>query len=85
MSSNVTKGKVQEIAGRQSRAALRVTAAMRAHGWRTRYTHGQPREATGDDRREEAQEALDYARIVERDATAVRTWVEAWAKREGAE
>lgn len=80
----VRKGKVIELAVQQSQAAQALTRALRAHGWKTRWDGGEFRPATDEDRQEWAQRALDWARNVERNTTATRTWVEAWAKREGA-
>lgn len=87
----VTKTKALQMATRQSQAAQRVTSAMRVHGYRERLAgHADNvgamfRPSTDEDRREWAQEALDAAREVARDADAILSWVEAWARQEGAE
>lgn len=47
---------------------------MRSHGWSHFYRAGERQDADAEYRRREAQEALDYARAVERDATAIRSW-----------
>lgn len=82
--TRITKRKAQEVATRQSQRAQSVTAAMRAHGWRVRYV-GTERSATDDgDRAKWAQAALDNARAIARDAEATLSWLEAWARQEGA-
>jgi hypothetical protein len=79
-----TKRNALELATRQSQNAQRVTRAIRAHGWKTHWRAGESVESDDAYRRETAQEALDFARIVERDARAIRTHIEAWARTQGA-
>lgn len=83
--TRVTKGKIVELATMQAGRAKNVTAGLRSHGWRFHYEAGE-RVASDDAwRARQAQFVLGQARLVARDAQATLSWVEAWAKQEGAE
>jgi hypothetical protein len=90
--SKITKKRVVEAATQQSQNAQAVTAALRSHGWKTAWdpiqtdkgTIAASRLTTDEERKQRLVRAVNAARAVARDAEAVLSWVEAYAKQEGA-
>jgi len=92
MSKRIAKKHVVTVATEQSQAAQRVTRGLRAHSWQTRFepkqteqgTFASSRAATEEERLDQLRNAVRWARVVVRDAEAVLSWVEAYARQEGA-
>jgi hypothetical protein len=92
MPERITKKHVVEVSTQQSQNAQGVTAALRAHAWKTasdrvRDDDGRlrvvQRAATDDDRHRHLQRAVRNAEAVALNAEAVLSWVKAYARQEG--
>lgn len=81
MADRITKGYVVSRVTRQSQRAQGITRAFRAHAWRT-DSYGN--EHDDEWRHDQLRLAVRAQRAIVRDAAAVLSWVEEYARQEGA-